>query len=82
MKRIALFTLLAASPALAQDQPDNGRLPSETACSAVLERVQIALAQADRALQTESNDDVERWSAIAANYATVHAAFCSVDAEE
>ncbi len=82
MKRITLIAILAAAPAVAQQQQEgNGSLPSEAACGAVLDRVQLALAQADRALQAENNDDVERWSAVAANYATVHDAFCG-DAEE
>jgi hypothetical protein len=52
-------------------------LPSEAACNAVLERVQLALAQADRALQAENNDDAALWSAIAASYSEVYAAFCT-----
>ena len=75
MKRLILVAALAASPALAQ-VPQENQLPSENACTAVLDRVQLALAQADRALQAENHDDAERWSGIAANYAQVYAAFC------
>ena len=81
MKRILLVAIMAAAPATAQDA-DDGKLPSAAACGAVLDRVQLALAQADRALQTENPADVERWSAIAANYAEVHASFCGGSAAE
>jgi hypothetical protein len=73
MKRFIFLVVIAASPALAQEE---GRIPSEAACNAVRDRVQIALAQADRALQADNHADAERWSAIGANYATIHAAFC------
>lgn len=66
---------LAATPAIAQNQ--NAQLPSDTACNAVMERVQLALAQADQALQSENSAEVETWSAIAANYAGVYASFCA-----
>ena len=75
MKRLILTAALTALPALAQSQ-EAGQLPGEAACSAVRERVQLALGQADRALQAENHDDAERWSSVAANYAQVYAAFC------
>ena len=81
MKRLVILCALAASPAAAQ-VPVEGRLPAEAACVAVLERVQLALAQADRALQSEDYEEVDRWSSIAANYASVHAAFCGGEPEE
>ena len=80
MKRLLLIAAFAASPAIAQ-QPD-AQLPSETACTAVRERVQLALAQADRGLQSDTQADVERWSAIAASYSTVYAAFCQGTADQ
>ena len=81
MKRLVTIAALAASPALAQ-VPQENQLPSETACNAVRERVQLALAQADRALQAENQDDIARWSAVAASYAEVYAAFCADRAED
>jgi hypothetical protein len=45
--------------------------------------VQLALGQADRALQAENTEDVQHWSTVAANYSTVYAAFCdAVDETE
>ncbi len=80
MKRLILLAALAASPALAQNQ--GTQLPSEAACNAVRERVQLALGQADRALQAENNENVELWSSIASNYAEVYAGFCGDIAPE
>jgi hypothetical protein len=81
MKKLILTLALAASPALAQ-QP-GAQLPDQAACNAVRERVQLALGQADRALQAENTEDVQHWSTVAANYSTVYAAFCgAVDEPE
>jgi hypothetical protein len=74
MKRLIFLSMLAAAPAFGQ--VTDRQLPSETACQAVLERVQIALSQADAGLQSEDQDAVARWSGIAASYAQVYAAFC------
>ena len=75
MKRMILIATFCAAPAIAQNQ--SAQLPSEAACNAVRERVQLALAQADRALQADNTDDVDRWSGIASNYAEVYASFCA-----
>ena len=72
---------LAATPALAQD--DTGQqgqqqpgFPSEQACQAVSERVQLSLSRADQALQGDDAATVAQWSATAANYSSVYATFC------
>ena len=75
MRRLMLMAALAAFPTLVQGQ-EAGQLPSEAACNAVRERVQLALAQADRARQEENHDEAQRWSGIAANYAQVYRSFC------
>ena len=80
MKRLILIAALAASPVLAQEQEqnaENAQLPSENACNAVRERVQLALGQADRALQAEKEEAIARWSGVAASYSEVYAAFCA-----
>ena len=77
---LCLFGGFTAAPAYAQN--DGAQLPSEAACNAVRERVQLALGQADRALQSENNQDVELWSGIASNYAEVFSSFCAGVAPE
>lgn len=78
MKRFILLFTICAAPALGQQVAD---LPSEAACQALKERVQIALAQADRGLQEDDVESVATWSSIAANYAETHASFCQATAE-
>ena len=73
MKRIILLVTVCAAPAFGQQ---GAELPSEAACQALKERVQIALAQADRSLQGDDTEAVETWTSIAANYAETHATFC------
>lgn len=80
MKRLALIALVATTPAFAQ-APGN-QLPSPETCTALKERVQLALAQADRGLQSDDATAVAEWSSIAADYAEVFATFCDeVEAE-
>lgn len=74
MKRLALIALVAATPAIAQTP--GSQLPSSETCTALKERVQLALAQADRGLQSDDAAAVAQWSSIAADYAEVFAAFC------
>ena len=54
MTRLAGLCAPAASPAAAQG-PQDGRIAAAAVCSAVLERVQVDLAQGDRALQSENH---------------------------
>ncbi len=79
MRRLVLLFTTLAVPAFGQAQ--QSQLPSEATCEALKERVQMALAQADRGLQEENAEAVATWSSIAANYAETHAAFCDEPAE-
>ena len=77
MRALITSLVLIAGPAAAQE----ATLPSQAACDAIRDRVQIALAGADRALQAEDVVELERWTSAAASYAAVYDTFCPADEE-
>ena len=82
MTRLILSAALVALalPAAAQEEAapqQSAALPSEAACNAVRERVQVALGRADRGLGADDAEQVSLWTAVAADYSAVYSAFCA-----